>query len=251
VLGTAVAVAGEVQRPLVLQPGRILALYGLGIASSTLGGSTTSGPGLHLAFQFGVWRGLDVELATGFRLGEDGATLAADRYARVGREEIYQVGNRTLGNPTLRLRYGILDRADAAFQLGVELRGVMPVAERTTFSFGVGVPVAVGWRWLRVESGVYLQWIPSDAATIRNVLNVPWRVWAALGSRVSLGVLGDLTAGNVGLDGATGLRAGLGLGIAVRIREGLRLLGQVYVPTVHPNGGDAAGVGLSFVSTLR
>ncbi len=245
------AVAGEVRRPLLVQPGRILALYGLGVASSVLGGGTTSGPGVHAAFQFGVMRGLDVELAGGLRLGEDGGTLAADRYARVGREEVYQVGNRTLGNPTVRLRYGLVDGARSGFQLGVELRGVMPLAAQTVFSFGVGVPVAVGWRALRVESGMFVQWVPSDSATIRNVLNVPWRVWMRVGERVSVGLVGEFTAGNVVSDDATGIRVGLGFAAALRLTEGLRLLGQLYVPTVHPFGTDAAGVGLSFVSTVR
>ena len=88
-------------RPLLVPARGIQALYGLGVASSTIGGGNTLGPGMHVAFQFGVVRGLDLELSTGVRFGEDGGTLAADRYARIGREALYQVGNRTIAaSPT-------------------------------------------------------------------------------------------------------------------------------------------------------
>lgn len=238
-------------RPLLVPARGIQALYGLGVASSTIGGGNTLGPGMHVAFQFGVVRGLDLELSTGVRFGEDGGTLAADRYARIGREALYQVGNRTIANPVLRVRYGLVDGPSSAFQLGVELRGVMPLVEQTTFSFGAGVPVAFTWRALRVESGVFVQWVPSDTAQVRNVLNVPWRVWVRVVDGVSVGVLGEVSAANVTANDASGVRAGVGLAAMVRLRPTLRLLGQVYYPTAHPYGTDAAGVGLSFVSTVR
>lgn len=245
------AVDGEVSRPLIVPAGGIQALYGLGVAASRLGGGDTLGPGLHLAFQFGVVRGLDLELSTGVRVGDDGGTLAADRYARIGRESLYQVGTGTLANPTLRVRYGIVDGASSAFQLGVELRGVMPLVAQTTFSYGVGLPVAFGWRVLRVESGVFVQWVASDAARVRQVVNAPWRVWVRVAERVSVGLLGELTAANVGDGDASGVRAGVGLAAMVQMRPSLRLLGQVYYPTAHPFGTDAAGAGLSFVSSVR
>jgi hypothetical protein len=98
---------------------------------------------------------------------------------------------------------------------------------------------------------VFVQWVPSDTAQVRNVLNVPWRVWVRVADGVSVGVLGEVTAANVTANDASGVRAGVGLAAMVRLRPTLRLLGQVYYPTAHPYGTDAAGVGLSFVSTVR
>jgi hypothetical protein len=246
------------RRPFTLPAGQFMGRVGFGLAGSstatTFGGTTSAfGGGLHFEGQAGVWRSLELTSGFGIRIPNDGETLAADRYARVDREEIFQVGTRFIGNPYVRFRYGILEPSERVAHVGVEATVVFPLARQTVWSLALGVPVVltVPAAHMRVETGLFWQFMVSGAPQVRNVLNVPVRVMFQLGGSVALGVVTGLYAANVGADDASDPRVPLGLQAALRISPNTDVLLQWLYPTASPYGTDAGGLGLTVAGRMR
>ncbi|MBI5515891.1 MAG: hypothetical protein HY909_19070 [Deltaproteobacteria bacterium] len=239
-----------VSRPMVQRAGGLAVLAASSVAASRVGGGRgIAGVGLHLALTVGLGRGFEVDGGLGLRDPSDGARLAADRYARIDREDVYQVGNRTLGNPYLRARFALLDRPDVPVHVGLDALLVAPLAEQTALSLGVGAPVhlVLGAR-VRVESGLFLQVIPSDSSFLRNVVNVPLRVNVRLGAVVTLGLVTGLVAANVGRDTAEPVRIPLGLQGYLRVQPRTDVVFQVLYPALEPFGTDAMGFGVGILA---
>lgn len=249
-----------VRRPFLLPQGQIVGRAGVGIASSSApalvaGAQPTRalGGGVHAEFTFGLLRTLEASAGAGLRLGSDAETLAADRYARVDRDEVFQVGSYLVGNPYLRLRWAALDAPRSTVHLGVDAMIVAPLARATAWSLGVGVPVTLMFPSLRlrVDTGAFLQVIASGTAAVRNVFYVPVRVSVQVTPWLALGPVTAITGANVTLDSAVAPRVALGLQSAWRLGDGADLLVHWVFPAVQPLGFDAGGVGFSFVGRLR
>lgn len=252
-IASAQAMAPTVTRPLILPYGQVTGLFGLAYASSSIGSfgsGGNEGTGLHVSLGFGLGRHFELEAAVGLRLPGD---LAPDRYARIDREDVFQVGNRVIGNPFARLRYGLFDRDDIPLHVGLELLAVAPLAAQTSFSAGVGVPLHVVVRpaRMRIETGGFVQFVFSGTARDRNFLNVPLRVLFSLSDAWTVGVVTGVQLANITDTTLRGPYVSAGaLGI-FRATPTLDVMAQVLFPTASPDGSSAFGMSLSLLSRLR
>ena len=245
------------RRSLVLPSGQFVGRIGIGLAGSNTPTGTfirsAFGAGLHFEGQAGLGRSFELSAGWGLRLPSDGETLAADRYARVDREEVFQVGSVFIGNPYARLRYGIIDAPDRAVHAGAEVTLVFPLAALTVWSVGFGMPVhlTVSAAHMRIETGLFWQFILSGNASIWNVLNIPVRVMFQLGSSFALGAVSGVYIANVGAADVSSPRVPLGVQAAIRIAPSTDLLVQWLFPTIAPYGTDYGGLGITVAGRAR
>ena len=240
-------------RPLSLPAGTIVLQWGAGFAFSALSTSgfrDNLGLGLSFDLSAGLGRHLQLDFGTGLRLG---TLLAPDRYGRVFRDDVFQTGNRFIGNPWLKLRYAFLDDGARPFRVGVEVLLQAPIAEASAWSVGVGVPLqlALPAARLRLESGAFLQFMLSEGSAIRNVLNVPLRVLLGVSDDFAVGVVTGVQLGNAFRADATGANVQFGLVLRARVSAAVELSGQWLVPAVSTAGLDAYGVGFAVTHRAR
>lgn len=238
-------------RPLSLPAGILTLQWGAGFAYSELGtGRDDGGLGVSFDLSAGLGKHLQLDLGTGLR---GGTLLAPDRYGRVFRDDVFQTGNRFVGNPWLKLRYSFLDGPERAFSAGVEGLLQAPIAEASAFSVGVGVPVqfVLSAARLRVESGLYLQFVLSAGATTRNVLNVPVRVLFGVSEGFAVGLVTGMQMGNAFRGDASDANVQLGLVVRGRVTRSVELSGQWMIPAASPHGLDAYGLGFAVTHRAR
>jgi hypothetical protein len=243
------------QRPVSLPAGMMTLNWGVGFAFSSIRSTssfTRDNTGFGLAFDLsaGLGKHLQIDFGTGLRFS---TLLAADRYGRVLRDDVFQTGNRFVGNPWVKLRYAIVDGAASAFGLGVEALLQAPIAEASAWSAGVGVPLQVSlpsWR-LRFESGLRMQFVLSEGSTIRNVLDVPLRVLVAVSDAFAVGIVTGVQVGNAFRADATEPNVQFGLALRARIGPAVELSGQWLLPAVSPAGLDAYGLGFAVTHRVR
>ena len=241
-------------RPLALPAGVVALQWGAGFAYSALAsggfGRNNTGFGVSFDLTAGLGRRLQLDFGTGLRLS---TLLAADRYGRVYRDDVFQTGNRFVGNPWLKLRYAFLDGAAGPLGVGVEVLLQAPVAEATAWSVGVGVPLqlALPAARLRVESGVFAQFVLSEGSTVRDVLNVPLRVLVGVSDGFAAGVVTGVQVGNFFRDDTTDANVQLGLVVRGRVGASVELSGQWLLPAAASAGLDAYGLGFAVTHRVR
>ncbi|MBL8601091.1 MAG: hypothetical protein JNK72_04120 [Myxococcales bacterium] len=231
----------HLRRPLVLAPRAVTLQYGLGFAASTVG-TEDAGAGVGFNASVGLFRNFELEVGSAFRA----SALVPDRFVRVGREEIYQVGTSIVSNPYFVARYAFLRRRGV--QVGGELRTLIPVAAQTVVSWGAGLPIHAQFGAFRVESGLFYQAMQSDTAPVRDVLNVPLRLWVGAGDRWMFGLLVDFARANVFHALTSVTRVSLALAVRYQLRAEFAVLGQLVAPAVEPFGFDSRGVAVAFES---
>lgn len=241
-------------RTLSLPPGVMTLQWGAGFALSEIasGGFSRNRTGLGLSFDLsaGLGKHLQLDFGTGLRFS---TLLAADRYGRVFRDDVFQTGNRFVGNPWVKLRYSFLDDGARPFSFGVEALLQAPVAEASAWSVGVGVPVqlALPAARLRIESGLFMQLVLSEGSSVRNVLNVPVRVMLGISEGFAVGVVSGVQVGNALRSDATDANVQLGLAVRGRVAASVELSGQWLLPAASPAGVDAYGLGFSVTHRVR
>ena len=236
-------------RPLSLPAGILTLQWGAGFAYSDLAGDD-GGLGVSFDLSAGLGKHLQLDFGTGLRFG---TLLAADRYGRVFRDDVFQTGNRFVGNPWLKLRYSFLDGPERAFSAGVEGLIQAPIAEASAFSVGVGVPVqfVLPAARLRVEAGLYMQFVLSSGATTRNVLSVPVRVLFGVSEGFAVGLVTGMQMGNAFRGDASDANVQLGLVVRGRVSRSVELSGQWMIPAASPHGLDAYGLGIALTHRAR
>jgi hypothetical protein len=241
-------------RTLSLPAGMMTLQWGAGYAYSALPGTgfgrSDIGLGVSFDLSAGLGKHLQLDFGTGLRLG---SLVAADRYGRVFRDEVFQTGNRFVGNPWVKLRYAFLDGPDRAVGVGVEALLQAPLAEASAWSIGFGVPVQFVLRGarLRVEGGLYFQAMLSNGSSTRNVLSVPVRVLFTFTERFAVGLVTGMQMGNAFLDNASEAHVQLGLALRGRVGDSVELSGQWLLPAASPAGLDAYGLGFAVTHRVR
>lgn len=240
------AMPSMLTRPLSTPYGMVLLQWGVAYGTSSIARtfSDRSGFGLSMDMSAGLGRGFQLDAGTGVRFGD---LIAADRYGRVFRDEVFQTGNRFIGNPWVKLRWSFLDGEQRVFRAGVELLVQAPLAERTAWSIAVGVPVAVALpvARLRLEGGVFAQFILSEGSTLREVLNVPLRLLWSPFDELGVGVVTGFQVGNAFREDATAPNVQFGLVFRYRVGQSVELGAQWVLPVASPHGTDAMGFGFS------
>ncbi len=239
-------------RPTSLPGGLVTLQWGVGVATSSLGTSFGSNTGGALSFDLNAGLGRHFELDAGASLRFNGL-LAADRMGRVGRDDVFQTGNRSIGNPWVSLRWSFADGDDRAFNMGVEALWQVPIAQATTWSVGVGLPIrfVLPRAKLRIETGVTAQFVLSDAADIRDVLAVPVRIYWVPASIFALGVVTGVQFPNVFNGVAADPHMPFGIIARWRALPALEIGVQWTLPTAMPYGTDAQGFGISLTHRAR
>lgn len=239
-------------RPLSLPTGMVLLQWGTGYATSSIGRSFSdrSSLGTSMDLSAGLGRGFQIEAGTGLRIGD---LVAGDRYGRVWRDEVFQTGNRFVGNPWVKLRWSFRDGEARAFRAGVEALVMAPLASGTAWSVGLGVPLqlALPQASLRIEGGVFMQFVLSDGSSTRNVFYVPVRVLFSPVWWFGLGLVTGVQVGNVFADDATEPRVQAGLTARFQAGHYIELAAQWMLPTASPFGTDAMGFGLSITHRVH
>lgn len=243
-----------ISRPLLLSPGSLAVHFGVGLAGSDIAagsGPGNLGLGLHAEAVLGLLSHVEVDGGVGLRVPGDGALLAADRYARVGMDDVFQTGNSVLGNPYVRVRVGLIDRSETPIHLAIEGLTVVPVANATSWAFGLGAPTHFTLlSWLRLESGVFVLILPRGTSALRNVVSVPLRINVAISDRVVAGLVTGLNAGNVARSDGYPVQVPFGVQGIFRIEPRTDLTFQWLFPTAAPQGVNAAGLGIGLIEQL-
>ena len=219
------------------------------------------GTGVNVEGTLGIANRVDIGLRVGLRgfadnLGiNEGVVTNADAYARPFDQLAFYgsdggiYGNTDVANPELRVRVRILNLR-RVFELGVEARGVAPVADGTAFTQIVGVPMALHLgHHVRFDFGGYTGFTffgqPRGALFTFYAPAAFWfqvhdRVWLGpeLGFRwYSQNVYGDNDPWDVML----------GFGLGVSCTHWLDFKFQAYTPRVNEGARwFGAGAGVQF-----
>jgi hypothetical protein len=259
---------------------RLLTLPGPVAGTISLGGSIAhadetvgacgycgfTGTGISVEGVLGIANRVDIGLRAGFRGFEDrygvneGAVADADAYARMFDQLAYFAGGNGIygdvaaSNPELRVRVRIL-RLRRVFELGVEVRNMLPFAPGTDFTFLAGVPMALHLgRYVRFDFGGYtgFTFYPPNGAGTLFAFEAPAAFWFQVHPRVYLGpmfglrwysqdVYGDSPAGDRDWDFM------LGFGLGVSCARFLDFQTQFYFPRINdPVHYVGAGAGVQF-----
>lgn len=240
-------------RPLVLPAGHLGLLFGLGFARTALPnaiGGTAGALGFHIMATLGLGRGFEITAGGGLRLGDP---LSPDRFARVGQDNVFQLGNGFFANPYLRARWAFTDDPTKIFHAGVELMGVAPIGQDSAWSVGVGLPMhfVFASTRLRIETGIFYQRMLSSRVQVSGVIYLPFRVIVHPEDRIFVGLSSGFAAGNPGGENQVSPRVLLGLFAGVRLSPRIDLMAQLALPAVQPYGTDAVGVGIALRTRVR
>jgi hypothetical protein len=208
----AIAAPAFVHRSIVLGQGDVALDMGLGIGRAPVSPTASvTGLGMNLELRGGISSGLEIGFRTGLRFESEGRYTRADNYGRTWDTETYGVGNESIANPELRLRW-LLARGAAA-QLGLELRAYLPFESGTRFGFMLGLPLSLHIGTLRIDSGVFVPIIFTDPTT--TTVSVPVHLWIQASGNLWLGPLLGVRVINYNGGSYNQYPLGFGLGIGL------------------------------------
>jgi hypothetical protein len=206
------------------------------------------GVGAHLDAAFGITERIEIGAGVGFRFAEEQRLLqflAPDRYARVNHEwlptglELARqpavLGEEYITNPYVRARVALLDH-EPVF-IGIDAIATLPIAYGTCFTFDLGVPIhaVVAAHIMRIETGVYTEFVPCEVPPFAGVatrlwsLIVPLRMLFNITPRFWLGIRSGFDDVGYSLD-SRNWAIQLGLEGGVRILPRLDLMFNVVAP---------------------
>jgi hypothetical protein len=185
VAGNAEAAPPWVDRGITLPQGIWTFDLGLGVARRA---ENVTGSGVNFDLAVGLSQDLALGFRTGARFGDRYRWVQADERGRLYDTQTYGTGVDSLANPELTLRYRFVDAEIP--EVGVESRLILPVESGTRLGVLVGLPVALHFGSLRLDSGVFLPVLFYDP--VFTSLSVPVKLWIQPTSKVFLGPIADL-----------------------------------------------------------
>jgi hypothetical protein len=183
---------------------------GLGLGIGHLDVADYTGLGINLELGYGLTSALELRFRTGLRLGENGRVTDADYYGRPFYTETYFLGNDTVANPQLGLRF-VLVRG-GSLDLGLDAHVIFPLDDDSEFGLLLGVPLALrlGDR-LRVDTGLFLPILLADPET-RVDISIPVHIWIKVNPST---VLGPMTGVYFYDGGGRSVPFGVGVGTSI------------------------------------
>ncbi len=240
---TAAAAPPWVDRHLVLPRHDFAFDVGLGIGHAEGVEDDTNGVGLNLEGAVGITERLEFGFRTGARFGAEGRGTAADFYGRLWDTDTYNLGVDTFANPEARLRYGLV--GGDVFELGLEARLYLPIADGSEFGVAPGLPVMIHFGDVaRLDTGILVPIIFTDPDTT-TIISFPARLWFQASNRLWLGPISGVRIVNPGND----TQVPLGFGLGYQVSAAVDLKTQFLFPDVErANATDffGASVGLQF-----
>jgi hypothetical protein len=156
---------------------------GLGLGIGHLDRADYTGAGINLELGYGLTSGLELRFRTGLRLGENGRVTDADAFGRPFYTETYFLGNDTIANPQLGLRFSLL--RGGSLDLGLDAHVILPLDGDFGLLLGVPMALRLGDR-LRVDTGLFLPILLADPGT-RVDISIPFHIWIKLNPSTVLG----------------------------------------------------------------
>ena len=243
--GRAAAAPSFVDRDLVLRQGDVALDFGLGMAHVP---PPVSGPsngfGLNLELAFGLARGVELGLRTGFRLDNLGQATRADSYGRLFETETYDEGGDRTANPELYALWSVARGGHA--ELGVKLAAFLPLDDGSPFGMMVAMPIALHGGSLRLDTGIYVPVLFTHPHAT-TLISVPAHLWIQVTSRLWLGPLFGMRV--VTSNGGGNVTYPLGFGLGSMLNSGVDLRGWILFPDINRDRATrsfGAGVSLQF-----
>ena len=210
-----------------------------------------TGVGFNFEGAISFARRVEIGLRTGLRAPNEGKYAQADSYARPFDGNTFYDwtnGQDTFANPEVRVRVKVVETR--VFELALEGRGYLPVADGTRYSTLFSVP-------MQIHSGIFRADInPGFVVGFYNqtafVFSVPVNLWFQVTPKVWLGPLTGFRAYNrnyyYGSSGLSAVDLILGFGVGVSVTPFLDIKTQLLFPRIN-DGADwfGAGVALGFV----
>ena len=210
---------------------------GLGLGLAHLDVIDYTGLGINLEVGYGLSSSLELRFRTGLRLGESARVINADYYGRPVETETYNLGNDTVANPQLGLRFQLA--RSQAVELALDTHAILPLDG--DFGLLVGLPIALrlGDR-LRLDTGLYLPIIFTDDTRVD--ISVPFHLWIKVNPSL---FLGPITGVYFYDSGGKAVPFGFGVGSSISYDAEVRF--WLLFPDVSQDGGAknfGLGVGL-------
>ena len=166
-----------------------------------------NGFGLNFELGYGITPTLELRVRSGLRFGVAGRVTDADRYGRPVETETYNLGDDSLANPEVGLRFNLVRGGTAEIALDGKL--YLPISGSVGVMVGLPVALHLGPR-LRLDTGLFIPIIFSSPTY--NEISLPLHLWIKLqgGSFV-----GPLTG--VVFPSSRGKRVPLGIGFGTAL----------------------------------
>lgn len=213
------------------------------------GENSGTGPALDLEAYVGIIHHLQLGFRQGIRLTDEAKIAGADNYGRMYDLQGFGNGGDTFANPEANVRYQFIDID--FFELGVDGRLVLPIAQGSRFAFLGGAPLAIHIpNVLRVDTGGYIGFGFYDPTLV--YFHIPADLWVQLSPQFWLGPVTGLTVYNQRVNGVTNeqtnVAVGFGMGYQIASWFDLKFL-PIDWPAINQdrgvsNFGFSAGVEL-------
>jgi len=224
------------QRSLTLPSSAFELGLGLGLAHRSVADYT--GLGINLEVGYGLSSTLELRFRTGLRLGESARVIDADYFGRPVETETYNLGNETVANPQLGLRFQVI--RGPAVEIGLDTHAIVPLDGDFGLLLGVPIVLCLGDR-LRLDTGIFLPIVFADPGT-RVDISLPFHVWIKVNPGLFLGPI----TGVYFYDGG-GRRVPFGFGVGSSLSYDAEVRFWLLFPDVREDRGArnfGLGVGL-------
>jgi hypothetical protein len=221
------------EQPLTLRSSNFELGLGLGLGHLDVAGYT--GLGINLEIGYGVTPSLEFRFRTGLRLGLNGRVTDADRFGRPFFTETYNLGNETVANPQLGLRF--LVARSRSLEVGVDAHAILPLSGDFGLLVGVPLLLRLGDR-LRIDTGLLVPIVFGEPEA-RFDISIPIHVWLQVNSATFLGPM----TGVYFVDQGGGERIPFGFGVGTSIAYDAEVRFWVLFPDIS-NDGDRGDFGL-------
>lgn len=237
------ALAGFIDRPIVLWRHELELNVGLGLGHQPAPGSDYTGLGTNLEIAYGISSSAELGIRTGIRFGNDGRFTRADQYGRTFETETYGTGNDDVANPEIGLRWALA--RVSALHLALDTRIYLPIEGGTRFGFLLGLPLSLraGGR-IRLDSGILLPVIFREGRGAQTTVSIPFHLWIQVTWNVSIGILTGVRIQN----DSDHRQVPLGVGWAYGLSHATELRAWLLFPDVSGDGSAKTfglGLGLS------
>jgi hypothetical protein len=169
------------QRSLTLPSSAFELGLGLGLGHRSVADRT--GLGINFEIGYGLSSTLELRFRTGLRLGESARVVNADYFGRPVETETYNLGNDSVANPQLGLRF-LLARGRSV-ELALDAHAILPLDGYFGLLVGLPIALSLGER-LRLDTGIFLPVVFAEPET-RVDISVPFHLWIKVNPGLFLG----------------------------------------------------------------
>ena len=186
---------------------------GLGVGMGHREPIDLTGLGLNFELGYGLSSTLELRMRTGLRLGNAGRVTDADRYGRPVETETYNLGDESIANPEIGLRFNLVRGGTA--EIALDARLTLPLDGDLGMMIGLPVALHLGPR-LRLDTGLFVPIVLDDDADAD--VSLPLHLWIKLPGAF----VGPITGVIFHSGGGKSVPLGFGVGTALSYDADIR-----------------------------